>query len=1326
MANEGYEVKYKSLDQGNAQLEFTIGDFNLRQVNLDGQDFTRIIFDGRVTTKDKGFAALPFVNANVQLDPVKNVHMEVTGQKYTDYQLDYPLVPSRGVIYRDQDPSTVPYTIAPESLVDEFYPGMQADITRPYIIKDVRGTTVYVYPFQYNAVTKTLRVYNEITVELTQENSAPVNPLYTASGKVFRQMEGLYQSVFINYENTREDLTIAEAGDILVICTARDEDAIQPYIDWKREKGYEVFKEVVATGTNVKSLIQQKYDENNEILYVQLVGDWADIKCDLGGGANAPMDPMLGCVVGTDAFPDISIGRFPAGSAADVTTQVNKTITYEKNPGGDWYTKAIGVASNQGPGDDNELDYEQINVIFNNKLDPFTYDEMNTAYDPTGTAAMVTSYIEQGASVINYCGHGSMTSWGSTGFSNSNVNQLSNGDMLPFIFSVACVNGAFHSGECFAEAWLKKENGGAIMTLMSTINQPWDPPMRGQDYCNDVLTGGYDYNSNPGNGISTDEGRTIIGSIVTNGLVLMYTESNQSEDLETLQTWTTFGDASLQVRTAAPEDLSISNNVMLVGSPFETTVTAGGNPVEGALVALSQDGIYSSAYTDASGNVSVPNEFQPGDVQLVVTAFNCSTIYETIQSVPPTGPYVIFSEAEVDDAAGNGNGMLDFGETAALNVALKNVGVAEATNVEVTLASTDEYVTITDATENYGTIAADEIKMVYGAFEVEIADNVPDGHGIMFTLTAIGEDTWESSFSLTAHAGIVEYGDYYIVDTNGNNNGKLDPGETVDLYVSIENNGTADVSGVVGELTSNDTYVSIDNSQASYGAIAAGESGEMSFTVTADAATPTGHAADFNFGITADLGLTGEGSFMVVVGQIPVLIVDMDENNNSANVIAESLDAIGITYEEALTLPADLNLYSSVFVCLGIYSDNHVLSDNEGQALADYLNAGGNLYMEGGDTWYYDDATAVHPMFGINGTTDGSSDLGTIEGVDGTFTEGLSFGYNGDNNYIDHLEATGDAEVILNNLSPAYATAIANDGGSYKTIGASHEFGGLTGARNGLMEAYLNYFGLMPGTLVPNFNANVTEGCEGLEVEFSDASAGATSWSWTFPGGTPETSTEQNPTVVYNTAGNYDVTLEISDGTETNTITRNNFISVLSVPEQAGPISGEPEVAVGTTQDYQVDALDDCTLYDWVLTPAEAGTLDVSMNVVTITFSDTWNGNAMLKVCGGNDCGMGEYSEDFEVMVYDPTGIGEITETTAGIYPNPSNGQFRLELSAHEAATYQVSMLNALGIEVYAKTIEVSGTYSEEIDLNNLAEGIYYLYLKNDNNSMIKKVIIRK
>lgn len=65
------------------------------------------------------------------------------------------------------------------------------------------------------------------------------------------------------------------------------------------------------------------------------------------------------------------------------------------------------------------------------------------------------------------------------------------------------------------------------------------------------------------------------------------------------------------------------------------------------------------------------------------------------------------------------------------------------------------------------------------------------------------------------------------------------------------------------------------------------------------------------------------------------------------------------------------------------------------------------------------------------------------------------------------------------------------------------------------------------------------------EVTFTDNSSGQpTSWAWTFEGGTPETSTEQNPVVVYETIGVFDVTLEVSDGVSSQSITKEDLITV--------------------------------------------------------------------------------------------------------------------------------------------------------------------------------------
>ena len=69
--------------------------------------------------------------------------------------------------------------------------------------------------------------------------------------------------------------------------------------------------------------------------------------------------------------------------------------------------------------------------------------------------------------------------------------------------------------------------------------------------------------------------------------------------------------------------------------------------------------------------------------------------------------------------------------------------------------------------------------------------------------------------------------------------------------------------------------------------------------------------------------------------------------------------------------------------------------------------------MEGADTWAFDAGTSLHYMFGLSGDADGTADLSNISGVNGTFTEGFSFTYNGGNSYIDRLVPT-DGYTILN------------------------------------------------------------------------------------------------------------------------------------------------------------------------------------------------------------------------------------------------------------------------------------------------------------------------
>lgn len=82
------------------------------------------------------------------------------------------------------------------------------------------------------------------------------------------------------------------------------------------------------------------------------------------------------------------------------------------------------------------------------------------------------------------------------------------------------------------------------------------------------------------------------------------------------------------------------------------------------------------------------------------------------------------------------------------------------------------------------------------------------------------------------------------------------------------------------------------------------------------------------------------------------------------------------------------------------------------------------------------------------------------------------------------------------------------------------------------------------------FTSGASSGCAPITVQFNDGSTGnPTEWFWQFPGGMPATSDEQNPTVTYTTAGNYTVSLAVSNSAGNNFVTQTNYVAVQIFPE---------------------------------------------------------------------------------------------------------------------------------------------------------------------------------
>ena len=854
-------AEYTGISENESEINFTTKDFSLETVEKNGIKFTGIVSAETVFTSKKGYAELPVWSTSFLLEDDKDVTVSLSAADYKEIILEYPLLPSRGTIYRNQDPHLIQYSVDPESVVDSWYPLEPVSAADPFIFRDFRGINISFYPVQYNAHKKTLRLYERITVKLEKKSSGITNPISVKPSRIDPSMGGIYSSLFINYPGSKFMSQLGEAGEILVIHTPRDAEAIQPYIDWKRQKGFKVSSTEVPAGTNARSVIETAYAGNPDILFVQIAGDWADIKSDLGTSGNAPMDPMLGCVAGSDLYPELIVGRFSAESTADLTVQIEKTINYEKNPDltGGWYGSGLGIGSPEGEGigDDGEIDYAHIEIIKENKLIPFTYETVYEAYsNPSST--VVANYINSGLGIINYCGHGSNTSWGTSGYSNTNINNSTNGSKLPFIFSVACVNGAFHSGTCFAEAWLRKSGGGAVATLMSTINQPWVPPMRGQDYMNDILTGGYDYSSNPGSGTITtlEDKRTSFGSISMNGCVLMLAE--QAGDVstrETIQTWTIFGDASLQIRTDKPQFIENTNEIIFPDL-YQTKIISGGEPAAGAKVSLYQNGVNYSSTTDTNGDVVIEHGFTEGDILLTVSGFNLETTQITVPVQSPEGPYLKIGGYSFSSVCS--------GDTVYADLTIRNIGLSNSDGISVAVSCGNRYITmISDSYQFNSVIVEPEGQIVLNSnISFRIDPEAPDQERIKLDVTLSDSHTkrsYESDIYIIIDSPVISVSHVFSTPS-------AIQGQTRNLIVRIDNTGHAPVYDLTAAIEQITTFNSTISDPVHIDSIAAGSFTEASFDCFYGNDIPNSSYLIYNLTVNSVSGYSLDYEFDTVVG----------------------------------------------------------------------------------------------------------------------------------------------------------------------------------------------------------------------------------------------------------------------------------------------------------------------------------------------------------------------------------------------------------------------------------------------------------------------------
>ena len=183
----------------------------------------------------------------------------------------------------------------------------------------------------------------------------------------------------------------------------------------------------------------------------------------------------------------------------------------------------------------------------------------------------------------------------------------------------------------------------------------------------------------------------------------------------------------------------------------------------------------------------------------------------------------------------------------------------------------------------------------------------------------------------------------------------------------------------------------------------------------------------------------------------------------------------------------------------------------------------------------------------------------------------------------------------------------------------------------------------LSSAMTADFSASANTTCTNTNVTFTDLTTGSTptSWTWSFPGATPNSSTQQNPTVQYAAAGTYDVTITVSDGTSQTTYTQTAYIDAVGPATVPGAISGALALCENEVEVYSVTN-DPAVVYNWTLPVGWTGTSNT--NSISATSGAA---GGTIEVTAENICGVSNASS-ITVTISAGAPTASFTETNTG------------------------------------------------------------------------------
>ena len=623
---------------------FSYGSIESVEFQSERGVFSEIALPGAYPSGEIGTPELPATHELLAVPFGATPTVSVVGFTTTDYQLsDYginTIVPHQPSVRKDQNPDDIEFVYNQNAYQTRALATVPtASIEVQGTLRGIRVGSLVVNPLSYNAATNTLRVFNDIEVEVSFDGADAVETERMLVNTYSPYFDVVYKQMF-NYRQILDVYTdhpdlMAYPVHMLVIAPENYVSTLQPWVSWKIQKGFDVEVYTTAqagsTYNAIRSFVQGKYNtgvsSGETPTFLIIAGDVAQVPNTMGSQSQKVTDLYYGSV-DNDDYPDMFYSRMSAENTTQLTAIINKILQYEQYamPDPSYLNNTTLIAGwdsywNPRVG---QPTVNYATTYYYNTAHGFT--NVNT-YLTQGQYSGCYSTMNTGIGFINYTAHGSETSWADPSFTVNAVNTLTNANKYFLAMGNCCLAADFgYYGTCLGEALTRAENKGAFSYIGSCPSSYWyedyyfgvgaTHTMNGSTPSNvESSTGVYD-------GVWMDDTYNTVSSMVFVGnLAVCYAHAgNYQGSVNNKYYWESYhvlGDGSIMPFRVQPTANAVSHAQTFPGGANAFTVSA----QPGSYVGISKDNVLlGAALVPASGTVSVPvTPVTSGYVMIVVT-----------------------------------------------------------------------------------------------------------------------------------------------------------------------------------------------------------------------------------------------------------------------------------------------------------------------------------------------------------------------------------------------------------------------------------------------------------------------------------------------------------------------------------------------------------------------------------------------------------------------------------------------------------------------------------------------------------------------------------